>query len=285
MLRRMELMPDSTWSGSRLVRLIALGVPVNVTISGDRAPELCDAMVEPWAWCERRSGSPEAAGLSGKPVVVCVVIDSRADVVSAALLRGDCAGSTVEEALHLLSQHVTMAAIGARAGDMWMLHAACLVAPSGAAVALVGPSGTGKTTASRMLARSLGYATDETTAVSRDGAISPYPKPLSVIVPTSPWKQQVAPAALDLLPAVVPVRLGAVVLLRRSEEYAEPVVRPVRTLEALVRLAEQSSYLARMDGPLGFMADVVDGVGGAVEVSYAEASTLLPVISDLLEGR
>jgi hypothetical protein len=285
MLRRMELMPDSTWSGSRLVRLIALGVPVDVSVSGDRAPELCDAMVEPWAWCERRSGSPEVAGLSGKPVVVCVVIDSAPAVVDAARMRGECAATSVEEVLHLLSQHVTMAAIEARAGEMWMLHAACLVAPSGAAVALVGPSGTGKTTASRVLARGLGYATDETTAVSRSGRIEPYPKPLSVIVASSLWKQQISPTALGLLPAVPSVRLGAVVLLRRSEEYAEPVVRPVRTLEALVRLAEQSSYLARMEGPLSFMADVVDGVGGAVEISYAEASSLLPVISGLLEGR
>jgi len=281
----MEPMPDHASSGSCRVPLVALGVPVDVEVSGDRAPELCAALAEPWAWCERKSGSVASAELSAKPAVVRATLSSSASVVEEAALRGEVASMELSEVLHLLSPAVTMAAIDARAGELWMLHAACLVAPSGAAVALVGNSGVGKTTASRELARTLGYATDETTAISASGLISVYPKPLSVIVPSSPWKQQVSPASLGLMPVDGAVRLGAVVLLRRSLEYAEPVVRPVRTMEAIVRLAEQSSYLARMVAPLSFMASVVDAVGGAVEVSYAEASTLLPVVSELLEGR
>ena len=50
-----------------------------------------------------------------------------------------------------LSQQVTLAAIEAARGRAWMLHAAGIATPDGQVVVLVGPSGRGKTTASRAL--------------------------------------------------------------------------------------------------------------------------------------
>ena len=73
-----------------------------------------------------------------------------------------------------------------------MLHSAVIGDPeSKRALALVGVSGSGKTTASRFLGSKLAYLTDETAIISDEGFVTPYPKPLSVIVdPNAPKEQQ-----------------------------------------------------------------------------------------------
>ena len=68
-------------------------------------------------------------------------------------------------------------------------------------LALVGPSGTGKTTATRLLATRLGYVSDETVSIDPDGTVAPHPKPLSVVArPTAGRgdKQQLSPDDLGL---------------------------------------------------------------------------------------
>ena len=49
--------------------------------------------------------------------------------------------------MQVLTQRIMLSAIGARAGECLMLHAACIANPvTGAAAAFVAPGGTGETT-------------------------------------------------------------------------------------------------------------------------------------------
>lgn len=64
-----------------------------------------------------------------------------------------------------ISRALTLASIERRAGTALMLHAGAVCEPDGGTVALVAASGMGKTTAVRVLARHLGYVTDETVAI------------------------------------------------------------------------------------------------------------------------
>jgi hypothetical protein len=215
-------------------------------------------------------------------VKVHVFLDSDPAHVALARQHGLVASTDVQEAMHDLSSRITLAAIERRAGQLWMLHAACVADPStGAAVAMVAPSGGGKTTLARTLSSRWAYVTDETTAVDRDGRITPYPKPFSVKDGHARVKQQVGPSTLGLVaPDVVP-RLRAVLVISR-DGTTPPSVQPLSVGEALPRLAEQTSYVARFERPLRFMADVLALTDGVFQVSYAEARDHEPIVAELL---
>lgn len=83
---------------------------------------------------------------------------------------------------YLVSRCLTIASIRRRAGSCVMLHAAGVATDDGGTVALVASSGTGRTTAGRLLGRSLGYVGDETATIEHDLTVRPYPKPLSIVV-------------------------------------------------------------------------------------------------------
>ena len=193
-------------------------------------------------------------------------------------------GHDVESALHYLSPAVTTAAIDARAGELVMLHAAALADPlSGRTAVLVAASGTGKTTASVTLGRRFAYLTDETAAVTTDGVVLPYRKPLSIIG-GGHLKQQVAPSDLGLVATERECRLAALLVIERDPNHVgEPAVDMLDTVDAIAAIAPQSSYLPSMDKPLHRLAELIHLVGGARHVRYAESADLAPVITQLLE--
>lgn len=192
-------------------------------------------------------------------------------------------GVPVRAALELMTQRVTVEALGRRAGELLMLHACALADPvTGAAVVLVGPSGMGKTTIAATLGRHFGYVTDETAAVAADGTLVAYPKPLSVV--TGDGKEQVSPAALGLQPAPEGLRVRAVLLLDRQPSAPGVTVEPVDTVRAVAALAEHTSYLARLERPLQRVADLLRSTGGLRRVTYAEAADLEPLLGKLLGG-
>lgn len=180
-----------------------------------------------------------------------------------------------------LSPQVTLAAIEARRGQLWMLHAAGLALDDGRVVALVGPSGRGKTTASRALGEVFGYVSDETVAVDADGRVWPYRKPLSIV--SDHHKLQLPPSELGLRPLpAADLRLAGIVLLdRRADAEATPVIEQVPLADALEDLVTQSSYLSAMPAPLRTIAATVDAVGGVHRVIYREADSLIPVLEQL----
>ena len=174
-----------------------------------------------------------------------------------------------------LASRLTGAAIALRAGELMMLHACGIADPAtGAALALVAPSGTGKTTAARTLGSAgWSYLTDETVAFDADRRVLPYPKPLSVVIDPARdagHKSQHGPDELGLGATVPHARIARFVLLHRDPALAAPTVEPVGLIDALVALVPQSSALARMDRPLRTLAGHVTATGGARVLRYAE---------------
>lgn len=168
------------------------------------------------------------------------------------------------------------------------LHAAGLADDSGSVLALVGASGSGKTTAAAVLGQQLGYVTDE--CVSIDCAslrVLAYPKPLSVVVdPSQPQtKTQRGPDELGLQRPPADLRLGAVVLLRRSPGSGAPSLTEVPIAEALMELVPQVSGLARMAAPLQAVAGLLERSGGAFRLDYGDIRDAVPLLQELLSGR
>lgn len=184
--------------------------------------------------------------------------------------------------LSRLSIEVTLAAIKARAGELLILHAAGLALEDGRVVALIGPSGKGKSTASRVLGREFGYVSDESVGISADAAIVAYRKPLSLIEHDRLPKAQRSPSELGLRPLpAAPLHLAGLVLLDRDDETEQPRWERVDVAEGIVRLAEQASYLGRLPSPLHAIASHVDSVGGVHRLRYSDAAALPPLIREL----
>lgn len=190
-------------------------------------------------------------------------------------------------ALSALSTEVTLAALAEKRGaSLWMLHAAGLADERGRVVVMSAPSGTGKTTAARHLSRRFAYVSDETVAITADGAVVPYRKPLSIIAKGTPHKVQAAPSRLHAdHPLQEDLRVAKIVVLdRRSDGPVVPDVEALDLATALELLAPQSSYLSDMTAPLHDIRGVLEATGGAVRVRYREVDTLDAVIDGFLSA-
>ena len=162
----------------------------------------------------------------------------------------------------LIATEITHQGITELRGQALMLHAAAASLDDGRVVGFVGPSGRGKTTASRALGTVFGYVTDETLAVRPDGAVVPYPKPLS-LGERPGHKRTEGATALGLKPAAeAPLRLAAIVLLDRQADVAEPILVHVPLTEVL--------------------AELVISTGGVRRAVYAEADTLPGLVEQIL---
>jgi hypothetical protein len=192
--------------------------------------------------------------------------------------------ASFEELAEHLTSRLTVAAILANAGDLTMLHACGLADPeTGAVVALVAKSGTGKTTAASVLARTYGYVTDETVAIAPDGWVVPYPKPLSVKQEPGTPKRQVGPDELGLLPAPANPFIRSIVLLDRVEGdgFSAPALRRVPLADAVLALIPDSSSQGELEEPLQALCRLIDSVGGVWQVTYSEADDLPAALEPL----
>lgn len=253
-------------TASNFVAVTALGVDIRIDCEdADLALHVRDAWADAVTVGDGSHGSSLTVGLS----TAC-----------------DVTGRDVAEMLHHLSPAVTARAIAARAGELVMLHAAALADPdTGATAVLIAASGTGKTTAASTLGQHLVYVTDETAGIDREGVLVPHRKPLSIIR-SGHLKDQVSPTTLGLLVSDRPCHLAAMLVIERDPEHSgEPEVTVLDTIDALALIAPQASSLGRLDRPLQRIVDLIHVVGGVRHVRYAEASTLEPVIRNLLRER
>lgn len=181
-----------------------------------------------------------------------------------------------------ITSDVTIGAIGGLRGEALMLHASAVALDDGRVIGFVGPSGRGKTTASQTLGRIYGYVTDETLAVRADGSVVAYPKPLSI--GSWPGLKGTEPAStLGLRAAPADgLHLASIVLLDRRPDIQQPFVESVPIIEALSELVPQTSYLAALERPLRTLLEAILSTGGVRRVVYSEASSLPPLIDDVL---
>ncbi len=230
-----------------------------------------------------------------------VAVTIRADPVLAARLRHqwsraltDRAGETTVDVIGLdpdddlgldyaLTSRVTIAALTQTAGQRLNIHAGAVADASGRALAVVGASGSGKTTAICRLAQKLGYLSDETVSVDDDLLIHPHPKPLSVIQDRdSPYrKASLSPDDLGLVEPPDTAHLHRIVILRRGTggEGLDPLPTP----QAIVEIVAQTSSLVLLDEPIRRLADTVDACGGAWVLHYAEIEDWVGSLVDLLD--
>lgn len=188
-----------------------------------------------------------------------------------------------EELAENLTSRLTVAAILANAGELTMLHACGVADPAtGAVVALVAKSGTGKTTAASVLARSYGYVSDETVAIAWDGSVVPYPKPLSVKQGAGAPKRQVGPDEFGLQPAPAMPYIKAIVLLNRAPcNLQPPLLEKLPLADAVLALIPDSSSQAEVVDPLQSLCRLIESVGGAWQVTYSEAADLPTALEPL----
>ncbi|WP_125037457.1 ATP-binding protein [Nocardioides sp. LS1] len=184
-------------------------------------------------------------------------------------------------AMEAVTQQVTIEAVTRRAGELLMLHACALADPAtGRCVLFVGPSGMGKSTIAWTLGRDFGYVTDETAAVTADGRLVAYPKPLSIRA-GGPAKEQHSPDDLNLVNPGDDLSVAAVLLLDRQPEQPFAVER-LPTVEGVALLAEHTSFLGELDAPLQRLAALCEDAGGLRRASYRDAAELKPLVARLL---
>lgn len=196
---------------------------------------------------------------------------------------GALAGLEPDEHDYAVTIRVTMQALEATAGSRLNIHAGAVADSEGRALAVIGASGTGKTTAVRELAQRLGYLSDETVSLT-DLLVHPHPKPLSVIVdPASPGrKESVSPDDAGLREPPDRATLRRVVLLRRGPDRSGLV--PVSTPAALVEIVPQTSSLVLLPSPLLTLSRAIDRCGGAFALHYAEIDDHIDELIQLLSS-
>ncbi|MET4147137.1 hypothetical protein [Arthrobacter sp. UYCo732] len=261
-----------------------LGVEFTVRWGRGVTGEQRKRMRSAWVRCARES-APHLPSLprepnGSQPFSASVTYQSLRNDVGTFALQA----VSFDELAENLTSRLTVAAILANAGELTMLHA-CGVADqvTGAVVALVAKSGTGKTTAASVLAGTYGYVTDETVAIRPDGSVVPYPKPLSLkqeyVVP----KRQVGPDELGLQSAPAKPFIQSIVLLDRVEgaQRVLPTLSKVPLADALLALIPDSSSQGEIDLPLQSLCRLIDSVGGVWRVTYSEAADLPAALAPL----
>ncbi|WP_132437666.1 MULTISPECIES: hypothetical protein [unclassified Rathayibacter] len=265
--------PGDERSGPRSMSLAILEVPFRVEFGPGLSDEDVARIRSSWRSCAA-ADSADARVISADVPRPGAVPPGGARVLSHSVAQ-------LEESL---TSTLTLEAIGERRSDLLMLHACGVAADDGRVLAFVAASGTGKTTASRVLGERFGYVTDETVAVTPDGTVLPYPKPLSVKPATgSAPKAQLSPVDLGLRPVPqAPLVLAGIVLLERRDGVDAPRLEQVEPTVAIDALVPQTSYLAARPRALSALVRTIASVGGANRLVYSEAADVLDLVDGLL---
>ncbi|AZZ49455.1 hypothetical protein SAMN06295924_101248 [Rathayibacter rathayi NCPPB 2980 = VKM Ac-1601] len=259
----------------RTLSVSVLETPFRVVFGGGVSDEDAARIADSWASCAAEPDDEARDVLAEVAATPSASLDDSPRVSSA----------TLEQLEESLTSTLTVEAIGARRSDLLMLHACGIADDSGRVLAFVAASGTGKTTIARTLGLRFGYVTDETVAMTPDGRVLPYPKPLSVKPLTgSAPKAQLAPGSLSLRPVPeVPLRLAGVVLLERRDGVGTPFLEDVDPMEAIEDLVPQTSYLSARPRPIADLVRTLTGLGGVRRLVYSEAGSVVPLVEEAFD--
>ena len=261
------------------LRIGGIGAQVDVRLGGSRGDELRDHHTTAWSRCLTSVEGPEGEPLS------LFLHDSDQDEDEVTERHETTLGSSdLEMLLTRTTQAVTTSLIGAQAGRLLMFHAGAVSHPvTGRSLVFIAEGGTGKTTLSRLLGEHYGYLSDETVAIDATNRILPYPKPLSVRTDRGGVKHELGPDQLGLNTPVADPTVARLILLDRYEDHTgAPEVSDLDLFDAIPALAPQTSSLHAMDRGLHRCADMIADTGPVLRVVYQEASSLLPLVADLI---
>lgn len=244
----------------------ALGTQLRVAVTGMSGPDV-RRLKHQWEW---------TPGWGEPSDTVRVVAGPRR-------LGADVSGDTLGEVSVALRQAINLRAIMSRRHDLMMFHAAGLAdRTTGDVIALIGPSGAGKTTVAAALGTCLGYVSDEIVAVTEDGGVVPFPKPLALKRPGTHEKTVYGPDALGLVHAAGHLRLSRIVLLDRREEQIAPLVTTTSLPEVIAEVVEQINCFDALPRPLRFLSALVRRSGGVHVLRYHHAADLIDPVRELL---
>lgn len=270
-------------STERPLRLEVLGTVFTVWWGAGVDAGQRESMLRAWSRCAVDEFEPSAVAGHDDPGGPAGLLPFTAVITFQSKLSGggnrQLTATSFEQLAEQLTSEITLAAILERAGELTMLHA-CGVADmeTGAVTALVAKSGTGKTTAASILARTRGYVTDETVAIGPDGKVIAYPKPLSVKqAAAGVAKIQIGPDELGLAQAPPSLFISAIILLDRVGapwECTAPNLQPVPLADAVLALIPDTSSQASIEEPLQSLCRLLENVGGLWRLEYSEAEDL-----------
>jgi len=243
------------------LHLLALGSVIEVEITGSGAAVAQEAVRSAWSWCVNDLGLPATVRVQATYEL----------------------SEPLDGFMERFTQQINYAAIESQSGQLLMLHACTLASGDGRVVALIAPSGTGKTTAALALGSKFAYLSDETAGVLPDLSVVAYPKPLSVIETAGEPKRQVSPAELFGEAPSGPYQLGSLLYLSRHAS-GPASIEEVPLLESLALLAPQTSFLSRLSKPLHHLAEAVTACGGLRIVHYSDAADLAAIVTEELKS-
>lgn len=265
------------------VQVNIIGTEFLVSFGPAVTQDQSERLARVWSRCLSGTGVYEGAavdrGTERLPYTACL---TRTDIDLAGPYQ-TLQASSFEELAELLTSYLTLGAIDAQAGTLTMLHACGVADPdSNRVVALVAKSGTGKTTASRLLGRTLGYVTDETVAIEPSGAVRAYPKPLSVRN-GGRHKEQLGPDELKLLETPERPFIHSIALLNRQDGWpGEPQLELVPLADAVLALIPDTSSQGHIDRPLQALCELLNRTGGLGRITYSEADQLPAIVKGIL---
>lgn len=170
-------------------------------------------------------------------------------------------------------------------GTRLLLHSGAVEHPEHGTVLLIGPSGAGKSTAAAALARTGHYLSDELAVLDpHDLSLDPYPKPLSRVGDDG-GKHDCSLVSEGLRAGGRTGPPRHVLLLHRVRARGTDVpccrLRRLPLVEALPQIIAQSSSIWALQDPLGALARMLTGSGGALVAEYREAEQITGALTSL----
>lgn len=275
-----------------LLKMMPAGVPVQILFAEGLDQDFMTQVVQSWGALE-----PELVTITepdySQPTVKVGLEDYADSEAHPAVEIGKFAylkakPDNLDFAAERLTVEVTLKMLEQLAGKTTLFHAAALGhEASQKGMILIGPSGRGKTTASRFLGQHFLYLSDETSVIDSDFHLHPYPKPLSVIVDPARPKQQINPVdegMRALSPLNDEIELAHMVLLNRQDGVPTPYAERVPLADALLGMVSETSGLDVSEKGLNKLNDLINHCGGVLRVTYTEIGDTLPIFTSLFEG-